>query len=354
MQRRSTSQDISWFLDLKRNNQLDLNPPYQRRSVWNAKDRRFFLDTIFRGYPCPPIFLHKTIGEAQQAVYAVVDGKQRLQTLFMFTENEIALAADFGDIRYASKRWDEIEDKQVFWNYVVPVEFLIFDPNDPQEVNQAFDRLNRNMRKLEAQELRHARWDGWFIGVVENECEQPFWRTVGISTNARAKRMKDGQFISELLLVVIQGKQIGFDQQALDAAYARYDELDELDEEVDTDQVGERVAVAKEYLLEAQNTNGCIKQHASTLAGFYTVWALVILHRELLPAAPEFAVLCSEFFTKVKELQDLEDITPLINGNHGLKYRRAAEFLSGYQGASTDLAPRIKRLESMLAFLRGE
>jgi hypothetical protein len=32
--RRVTTQDISWFLDLDNNKQLNLDPPYQRRSVW--------------------------------------------------------------------------------------------------------------------------------------------------------------------------------------------------------------------------------------------------------------------------------------------------------------------------------
>jgi hypothetical protein len=59
LKRRVTTQDVSWFLDLYRNNQLILDPPYQRRSVWSPKDRRFFLDTILRGYPSPQIFLYK-------------------------------------------------------------------------------------------------------------------------------------------------------------------------------------------------------------------------------------------------------------------------------------------------------
>ncbi len=122
MQRRSTSQDISWFLDLRRHGQLDLEPPYQRRSVWNQKDRRFFLDTVFRGYPCPPIFLHKTAGTGTQTTYAVVDGKQRLQTLFMFVDGKIAIASDFGDERYNGKTWEQVDPvaKQVFWDYVIP------------------------------------------------------------------------------------------------------------------------------------------------------------------------------------------------------------------------------------------
>jgi len=54
MKRQPTTQQITWFLDHDRNGQLDLDPPYQRNSVWTPKDRRFFLDTIFRNYPTPP------------------------------------------------------------------------------------------------------------------------------------------------------------------------------------------------------------------------------------------------------------------------------------------------------------
>lgn len=47
--RNPTVQDITWFIDLNENKRLDLEPPYQRRSVWTRKDRIFFLDTIFKG-----------------------------------------------------------------------------------------------------------------------------------------------------------------------------------------------------------------------------------------------------------------------------------------------------------------
>ena len=273
MQRRSTTQDISWFIDLRRHDQLDLNPPYQRRSVWNVKDRRFFLDTIFRGYPCPPLFIHKIGGTAEKTMYAVVDGKQRLQTLFQFVDDEVALATDFGDARFNGRTWSTLgaTEREIFWNYVVPVEFLTFDPNDPHEVNQAFDRLNRNMRKLEPQELRHARWDGWFLRTVETECEDNAWQVLGISTKARNKRMKDAQFISELLLVAIERRQSGFDQQALDAAYAKFDDDAEAELDLDLDQVPESMAQAKAYLLAMQQANGCIRAHAGTLAVFSTL-----------------------------------------------------------------------------------
>ena len=69
MRRQPTTQQITWFLDLYRNNQLDLEPPYQRKSVWSSKDRKFFLDTIFRNYPAPPIFIHRTVNDQGYTKY---------------------------------------------------------------------------------------------------------------------------------------------------------------------------------------------------------------------------------------------------------------------------------------------
>lgn len=349
MQRRSSPQDISWFLDLTRNGQIDMDPPYQRRSVWTLKDRRFFLDTVFRGYPSPPIFLHKTLGDGQKTIYAVVDGKQRLQTLFMFAENELALAGDFGDERLNGKTWMGLADseKQLFWDYVVPVEFLSFDPNDTKEVNQAFDRLNRNMRKLEPQELRHARWDGWFIKFVEGECDDAVWRELGVVTNARSKRMKDAQFISELLLVVIEHKQSGFDQLMLDDAYARYEEVEDADLPIDPDEIRGQVAEAKQYLLEMQKQNNCIKEHAKTLAVFYTLWAAIVLHRDRLPEARAYASLFADFKTLVDSAAVPN--TRWSEGDDPDLVGAAIKFQQGTKGASTDFGPRKERLEALLA-----
>ena len=43
MERRPTTQDLTWLIDLRRNNQLDTDPPYQRRSVWTRSDKQYFL-----------------------------------------------------------------------------------------------------------------------------------------------------------------------------------------------------------------------------------------------------------------------------------------------------------------------
>ena len=46
---------------------------------------------------------------------------------------------------------------------------------------------------------------------------------LGVVTAARAKRMRDVQFISELLLMILEEEIVGFDQDYLDKKYAEYE-----------------------------------------------------------------------------------------------------------------------------------
>ena len=358
MQRRPSSQDISWFLDLRRHNQLDMEPPYQRKSVWNLKDRRYFLDTIFGDYPSPQIYLHKQ-DVPDRTVYAVVDGKQRLQTIFMFVDGEITLDPSITNEKLRGKRWDELDraEKQLLWNYVLPVEFLTFDDDDTQAVNLAFDRLNRNMRKLEPQELRHARWDGWFIKLVESECEQREWQSIGVVTSARSKRMKDAQFISELLLCVLEKRQHGFDQDNLDRAYGLYDDPDEnedeSEDELNTDDFNAELEATKTYLVDMQNANSCVKKYANSLAVLYTLWAAIALHRSELGTPQDFALIFAEFINTGKNaIADPASLSLALASLDPLQ-KNAVEFQQAAKGAATDLRPRERRLEALMTYVRS-
>ena len=196
MKRNPTTQDISWFLDLHRTKQLDLDPPYQRRSVWSPRDKRFFIDTILSNYPSPAIFLHKTLDDQGNATYHVVDGKQRLQTIIDFVENKVAIPEDYQDIQLQKKRWNDLarETKLAFWNYSLTVEMMP-DVTDAV-IRSTFNRINRNSRRLTPQEMRHAKYEGWFISFAEREAEKKEWILIGVVTPARVKRMAEVQFIS--------------------------------------------------------------------------------------------------------------------------------------------------------------
>lgn len=355
MSRRPTTQDITWLLDLNRHNQLDLDPPYQRRSVWTTKDKQFFLDTIFRNYPCPPIFLHREIDEHGQTIYHVVDGKQRTQTILDFVNNRIRIARDFGDVRLDGKRWSDLQGepelRKLFWNYQLTVEQIDFP--EGRIVNEVFDRLNRNSRRLTNQELRHAKFEGWLITEVEAEAARDEWRTLGVVTNARAKRMADTQFVSELAFVILENQLFGFDQDLLDDLYAKYDDPQETAPALDVDAYQHRFNAVRTYLLEMEMHNHAITGHARTLAHVYSLWALVALNADV-PPASELAVRYTVFMDRVEELSRQDDLVAFLAGDNAGGYRVPMDYLNNAGGASTDLAPRRERNTALAAALLGK
>lgn len=340
-ERRTTTQDITWFLDLFDSEKIDLDPPYQRRSVWTRKDKQYFLDTIFKKYPCPAVFLHKTQDERGRATYHVVDGKQRLQTIIEFFQNKIPLGLDIGDERLNGKRWKQIEDadlKKGFWDYVIPVDLLT--TIDKTVVDEIFDRLNRNSRRLERQELRHAKYDGWFIELVERTAEIPWLKNLGIVTAGRAKRMKDVQFISELALSLLKNDVCGFDQDDLDEVYAKYDNPEDDYFDFEPEEFESKFVEVFSVMKSINEVNNIIREH-SKLNILYSIFNYLSLTK--------IDVVLSKTFpyesTAIKLKEFLEAVSSSSTDLNAVAFR------NNLVGANTEYQQRANRLDALVRFM---
>ena len=62
---------------------LKANPEYQRGAAWKGHQQQALIDSVFRLYPIPPLFLHeitaKGLGGHTSVRYEVVDGQQRIR-----------------------------------------------------------------------------------------------------------------------------------------------------------------------------------------------------------------------------------------------------------------------------------
>jgi hypothetical protein len=353
MARNIAPQDVSWFLDLNKSGRLDLSPPYQRRSVWTPKDRRFFLDTVFNRYPCPPVFLYKSLSDEGVATYHVVDGKQRLETIINFADNKIALGKEFPDGSIAGRKWRSIpvEYKKDFWNYQLAVEML--EVVDAATVKEIFDRYNRTSKNLERQELRHARFDGWFISTVEEEAKKAEWRQLKIVTTAQARRMRDVQFLSELMLVVLKKDVFGFDQDALDDLYAEYDTPQETDPAFAEEEVIVEFEKAKQWVMSLEQVNGAVSEHGKSYTNFYSLWCVAALADNGLPKADVAAERYAAFMSKVNEVLKTEDPESLLGGDRAEALRGPYRYAQNARGASTEPPQRRQRYEVLRAVLLG-
>lgn len=353
MDRQPTLQTITWLLNLRRYGQLDLNPPYQRRSVWSLREKQRFLDTVLRNYPSPAIFLHTTMDTEGNATYHVVDGKQRLSTILDFVDNRIRLAKDFGDSRIDGANWKALEEypsiRKRLWTYQLTVE-QIDDVQEPV-VKEIFERLNRNSRKLERQEMRHARFDGWLITYLEAQAETEVWKTLKVSTPARRRRMADAQTLSELAEVVLRGSVAGFDQEALDQLYADYEDPLESNPDFEESDFTERFENAALFLRDMELHNNVITQKATSRNHLYPLWAVVTLTNTRELGAESVAERYQSFMDEVARLRALDAENPLRDRSGDDP--NALTYLQNSTGASTEKPQREARFTALATYLQA-
>lgn len=104
MKTKQQTYNIAQLLELKDNQMLTVNPEYQRGAVWATPQKRRLVDSIFRGYPIPLIYLHhikRAVAGMQREDLEVIDGQQRIQALYEFREGAFKLYDPIRDEREA-------------------------------------------------------------------------------------------------------------------------------------------------------------------------------------------------------------------------------------------------------------
>lgn len=82
---------------------FDLAPEYQRGSVWTLEQRRNLIRSLIMGLPIGSIVLNdRSIGDnirvfGNDAIFGVIDGKQRIETMRAWASDEFSVPADWFD-----------------------------------------------------------------------------------------------------------------------------------------------------------------------------------------------------------------------------------------------------------------
>jgi len=83
---------------------IQLDPDYQRISgIWTREKRQLLIDSIINGFDVPKLYFHEFVPFQKIGLkkfrYAIIDGKQRLQTIWDFIDGKISLSEDFEYLR---------------------------------------------------------------------------------------------------------------------------------------------------------------------------------------------------------------------------------------------------------------
>ena len=227
---------VNDFLSWQREGSLVLSPSFQRRPVWRPSAKSYLIDTVARGLPVPIIFLRERINlTTQTTTREVVDGQQRLRTLFTFIDS--GSLSDFNKNRdpfsvsiqhnreLAGKQFSDLSDstKRSILGYEFSTHVLPPDTED-RDVLMIFARLNSTGVQLNGQELRNAEYFGVFKSTMyELALEQlDRWRSWRIFNEEQIARMNEVELTSDLVMTMIDGLT-GKSQSKLNKLYRRFD-----------------------------------------------------------------------------------------------------------------------------------
>lgn len=147
---------------------IQLDPTYQREGdIWSLDKRQLLIDSVLNGYDIPKIYFHeffppKKVG-AKKFKYAIVDGKQRLQTLWDFIDGKFSLHPRFEFFRdptqcLAGLTYAEIGEKFPRLKAEfdgTPLDIVTIQTDDIEKIEDMFSRLNEAV-PLNAPEKRNA------------------------------------------------------------------------------------------------------------------------------------------------------------------------------------------------------
>jgi len=216
--KKHTSLSVKQLLAFYEQGKLNLNPGFQRQSVWKVADQRLLIDTILRGMPLPNLFFwaHK---DGNKKIYDVIDGKQRIEALLAFAQRAPALVLKKfdpeGDPEWVNQdahswSWSELQAHESkvtrnFLNYQFPVVEI---SGTLPEVEKVFVRINSTGSRLTPQEIRHAKWykNSDLLMAAHAIAKTPryekYFVEMCVLTEAQLSRMKAIELIVELMLSI--------------------------------------------------------------------------------------------------------------------------------------------------------
>jgi uncharacterized protein with ParB-like and HNH nuclease domain len=251
----SYSMSIGELTNLYQDNEIDIHPEFQRFYRWSPLQKTKLIESILLGIPLPPIF----VSQRKDGVWDVVDGVQRLSTIFQFMGILLDENGDkvepltLEETKYLpslrDKKWDNSEDPE---NSFTPSQRLfikrskldvkiILKESDEKSQYELFQRLNTGGSPLSDQELRNCilimenrKMFSWLSELAKDE---GFEQCIVLTDRAKeeqydmdlalrfvvfrtldaeeVKKAKDiNEFVTDKMLEIARNPDFDFDQEA--------------------------------------------------------------------------------------------------------------------------------------------
>jgi hypothetical protein len=153
---------------------IDIKPKYQRRERWNKDKQSALIESFLLNIPVPPIYL----AEDEFGKYSVIDGKQRITSIFNFIlqKEKLINLEKFKEIENLT--FDQLPSQLYNALKIRPYIRVItlLKQSDSLLKYEVFNRLNTGGDKLLSQEIRNAAFESDLNDLLVELSENEFFR----------------------------------------------------------------------------------------------------------------------------------------------------------------------------------
>ncbi len=179
--------DLYTLVNRIKNNKIKLNPEYQRNHRWTDQMASRLIESLILNIPIPIIYISQDVDvdvdfnadDKDQVRYTVIDGQQRLTSIYRFMTDDLALTGLEMLPELIGLKHSELPQFLVRRLEDRTVKCLRIDSTvDSQVKFDIFERLNTGSIVLEPQELRNAIFGGYFNQTIKDLASNPNFRTL--------------------------------------------------------------------------------------------------------------------------------------------------------------------------------
>jgi hypothetical protein len=208
------------FLNSK--NKIWLNPEYQRESVWTISQKQLLIDSILRGIDIPKIYFRKI--EKNKYEYEVVDGQQRLRSIFDFLKDNYRLSLDsdkVDELEISGKNFSKLKTELQIKLQSETIDIVILENYNDDDIEETFLRL-QNGTPLNAAEKRRA-IPGCMKNIVELLSSNKVFKLCAFSN----KRFAYEDAVAKILHITLNGDITDIRPVSINDTYKRHLKINE-------------------------------------------------------------------------------------------------------------------------------
>ncbi|MDR1877732.1 MAG: DUF262 domain-containing protein [Flavobacteriaceae bacterium] len=182
---------------------IDLNPDFQRHLVWDQMQKSRLIESILLRIPLPMFYF----AEDKDGKLSVVDGLQRISAIKEFMDNKFPLKKlqyleeSCGNRYYVTKgKKQGIDTKYFRWFNLTTLSANIIDPSSPFKVKyDIFRRINTGGRPLNNQEIRNCLTGQGLRDTLKEMVSLNEFKTA-TDKSIKSKRMEDQEVALRFLM----------------------------------------------------------------------------------------------------------------------------------------------------------